>query len=128
MNNDEPKRNSQYSTLATQYLLVYNEALLLGLLQDRHDAVLVDGADSGGSYFQRNPGVLLGDVEALFLQVRIELALGLVVSVRNVVTNAGTLAGQITNSGHDIEGLDDAIPKRAANIGKIQPTTKSQSD
>jgi hypothetical protein len=71
---------------------------------------------------------LLGDVEALFLQVGVELTLGFVVGVRYVVAYAGTLAGQITNSGHDIEGLDDAIPKRAANIGKIQPTTKSQID
>jgi hypothetical protein len=39
--------------------------------------------------------------------------------VRHVVTHAGTLAGQITNSGHDIERLIDANPKRAANIRKI---------
>jgi len=104
--------------------LINDEALLLGLLQGGHDAILVDGADGRSGYFQRYPGVLLRDVKALFLQVGVELTLGLVVGVRYVVAYAGTLAGQITNSGHDIEGLDDAIPKRAANIGKIQPTTK----
>jgi hypothetical protein len=82
--------------------LVNDEALLLGLLQDRHDTILVDGADGGGSNFQRYPSILFGDVEALLLQVRIELTLGFVVGVRNVVAYAGTLAGQITNSGHDI--------------------------
>jgi hypothetical protein len=105
--------------------LVNDEALFLRLLQGGHDAILVDGADGRGSYFQRNPSILLRDVEALFLQVGVELTLGFVVGVRYVVAYAGTLAGQITNSGHDIEGLDDAIPKRAANIGKIQPITKS---
>ena len=101
------------------------QALLLGLLQDRHDAVLVDGADGGRSHFQGHPSVLLGDVKTLFLQVRIELALGLVIGVRNVVANAGTLAGQITNTGHDIGGLINyKAGKRAANIGKSLVFTK----
>jgi hypothetical protein len=104
--------------------LVNDEALLLGLLQGGHDTILVDGADGRSGYAQRYPSILLRDVEALFLQVGVELTLGFVVGVRYVVAYAGTLAGQITNSGHDIEGLDDAIPKRAANIGKIQPNTK----
>ena len=76
--------------------------MLFRLLQDRHDAVLVDGADSASSYFQRYPRIFLGDVEALLLQIRVEFAFGLIVSVRHVVAYAGTLAGQITNSGHDI--------------------------
>ena len=91
--------------------------MLFSLLQGGHDAILVDGADGRSRYFQRNPSIMLRDVEALLLQVGVKLALSLVVGVRHVVTYAGTLAGQITNSGHDIERLVDAIPKRAANIG-----------
>jgi hypothetical protein len=92
--------------------------LLLRLLQGGHDAILVDGADGAGSYAQGYPGVLLGDVKALLLQVRVEFTLSLVIGVRYVVTYAGTLAGQITNSGHDIERLVDATTKRAAKISK----------
>ncbi|GAB2707924.1 hypothetical protein GCM10011495_13500 [Hymenobacter frigidus] len=45
--------------------------------------------------------------------------------MRNVVTNAGTLAGQITNTGHDIGGLKNyKAGKRAANIGKSLAFTK----
>ena len=91
--------------------------MLLSLLQGGHDAILVDGADGRSRYFQRYPSILLRDVKALLLQVGVELALSLVVGVRHIVTYTGTLAGQITNSGHDIERLLDAIPKRAANIG-----------
>jgi hypothetical protein len=112
-------RLQRYGFFSEPIRLVVNKALLLSLLQGGHDAILVDGTDGGGSYFQRNPSVLLRNVKALFLQVGVELALGLVVGVRHVVTHTGTLAGQITNSGHDIERLIDANPKRAANIRKI---------
>lgn len=73
--------------------LVNDEAFFLRLLQGGHDAILVDGANGAGSYFQRNPSIFLGNIEALLLQVRIKLALRLVVGVRHVVAYAGTLAG-----------------------------------
>jgi hypothetical protein len=50
----------------------------------RADAVLVDGAKRLSSYFQLYPAVFLWDVELTLLQIRIELTLRLIVSLRRV--------------------------------------------
>ena len=56
--------------------------MLAGLIQDSRDAVLVDGPQRTGGYAQRDPAVLLGNVETLLLKVHIESAPRPVVRVR----------------------------------------------
>jgi hypothetical protein len=74
--------------------------LLRSLLQDGVDAVFVDGAHRRSRYAEGNPRVFFWHKEALLLQIRVELALSLVVGVGNRVPYAGTFASKVADAGH----------------------------
>lgn len=70
------------------------------LLKRCFQTVLVDGFDGRCSHLQRNPFARRFDEEPLFLQVREEFTLGLIVSVGNIITRPRALSCDLTNSGH----------------------------
>lgn len=70
------------------------------LLKRCFQTVLVDGFDGRCSHLQRNPLARRFDEEPLFLQVREEFTLGLIVSVGNIITRPRALSCDLTNSGH----------------------------
>lgn len=63
--------------------------------------MLVNGLNRLGGQLQRNPLVLFGNEKALFLQVRVEPALGLIVRVGDVIPNLRPFSGDLTNSSHN---------------------------
>src|SRR5512144_2518436 len=65
------------------------------------DALLVDQAQAGIGQAQRHPAVLAFDPELAALQVRHEEPLGLVVRMRNVVTDHRVLARYLADFRHD---------------------------
>src|SRR6185503_2505960 len=79
-----------------------SDALALGAHagQNGVDAVLVDRAQCVGGEAQAHPAVFALHPEPAALQVGQEPALGLVVGMRHVVANHGTLAGDLTHSSH----------------------------
>jgi hypothetical protein len=70
------------------------------LLKRCFQTVLVDGFDGRRSHLQRDPLARRFDEEPLFLQVREEFTLGLIVSVGNIITRPRALSCDLTNSGH----------------------------
>src|SRR5690606_18910173 len=68
----------------------------------------------------RDPLVFLRNIKALLLQVRVKLALRLVIRVGNVVPNLRSLAGYLTNSCHSSVVLVRPFGKGTANIGKLR--------
>ena len=103
---------------------LYFTAFGAGFLQNGFNAVLGNGTQRSGGNFQRDPPVFGWNIQAFLLQVRVELAPGLVVCVRYVVARLGFLAGKFTNSCHGLmlynllEKYTIRIPhkNRAANV------------
>jgi len=67
------------------------DALLTGFFQYSRDSLLVDRLDRLCRDTERDPPVFFGNVEPLFLQVRLETAFRLVVRMGNVVARNGAL-------------------------------------
>ena len=66
------------------------------------DTILIDGAKRRSRHFQRDPLARRRNEKTLRLQVRIELALRLIVSVGNVISNPRSFSGNLTNLSHDL--------------------------
>ena len=64
------------------------------------NSISVDGSQYRGRNFQGNPLIFFGNIKALFLKIGVKSPLGFVVSMRNVVSRAGSLSGNVTNSCH----------------------------
>ena len=75
-------------------------AALVRFLKRCFQTVFVDGFDSRCGYLQRDPFARRFNEEPLFLQVREEFTLRLIVSVRNIISRPRALSCDLTNSGH----------------------------
>src|SRR3954465_15170080 len=67
---------------------------------DDFDAALVDRAQAVARHAKADPAILARHPEAAIVQVRMPLALGLVVGVGNVVAGKRLLSGDLADSGH----------------------------
>ena len=61
----------------------------------------VDGLDRLGRKLKRDPLVLFRNEKALFLKVRVEPTLRLIIRVGYIVTRLRSLSGYLTNSRHN---------------------------
>src|SRR5690606_32098187 len=86
------------------------------------DAALVDGAQAVAGHAQLHPAILARHPEPAIVQVGLERAPGLVVGVGYVVTGHRFLAGDLTDSGHDVlsdsRGLD---MRKSGALYQIRP-------
>src|SRR3982751_6337680 len=74
--------------------------------QDDIDTDFVDRAQASGGNAQLDPAVFAGDPEATLVDVRVELAAGGIVGVRDVVTAHHALAGHLADTAHTYLGID----------------------
>src|ERR1700740_569946 len=85
--------------------------------ENRLDPELVDAAQPGGRHSQADPAVLAFQPEAAVMQVGLEGADRLVISVRHEVALHGLLAGDLADTGHRIlrngKGADSTTTIRA---------------
>ncbi len=91
--------------MSSKKVLQAQRTLFFGFSKRGFQTILVDGSDYRSSYFKRDPLTGGRHIKTLRPQVGDKLTLGFIISVRYVITHAGSFSGNLTNSSHDLSIL-----------------------